>query len=49
MPDSNSPDFETAFVAQLTEHQLALQLYIRSLMPGDLAAADVLQQANTRI
>ena len=42
-------DFETAFVAQLTEHQLALQLYVRSLMPGDLAAGDVTQQANTKI
>jgi len=49
MPDSNQSRFETAFVAQLTEHQLALQLYVRSLLPGDLAAGDVTQQANTKI
>jgi len=49
MPDSSHGDFETAFVAQLTEHQLALQLYVRSLLPGDPAAGDVSQQANTKL
>ena len=49
MPDSSQSSFEAAFVTQLTEHQLALQLYVRSLLPGDLAAGDVTQQANTKI
>ncbi len=49
MPESKPNDFETAFVAQLTEHQLALQMYVRSLLPGDLSASDVAQQANTKI
>ena len=49
MPDSTENSFETAFVTQLTEHQLALQLYVRSLLPGDLAVGDVTQQANTKI
>jgi RNA polymerase sigma-70 factor, ECF subfamily len=49
MRDSNHGDFDTAFVAQLTEHQLALQLYVRSLLPGDPAACDVAQQANTKL
>ena len=49
MPDSNRSDFETSFVAQLTEQQLALQMYVRSLIPGDPAAIDVAQQANALI
>jgi RNA polymerase sigma-70 factor, ECF subfamily len=40
---------ETQFVAQLTAHQLMLTLYVRSLLPGDPAAIDVLQQANAKI
>ncbi|MCA9059074.1 MAG: sigma-70 family RNA polymerase sigma factor [Planctomycetaceae bacterium] len=49
MPDLSHSSFESAFVAQLTEHQLSLQLYVRSLLPGDAAAGDVTQQANTKI
>ncbi|MEZ6040057.1 MAG: sigma-70 family RNA polymerase sigma factor [Planctomycetaceae bacterium] len=49
MPDTSPGDFDTAFVTQLTEHQLALQLYVRSLLPGDPAAGDVAQQANTKL
>ncbi|MFY9253047.1 MAG: sigma-70 family RNA polymerase sigma factor [Fuerstiella sp.] len=49
MPDSSQNNFETAFVTQLTEHQLALQLYVRSLLPGEAAVGDVVQQANTKI
>ncbi|MCA9149385.1 MAG: sigma-70 family RNA polymerase sigma factor [Planctomycetales bacterium] len=49
MADSIHNDAETAFVSLLTEHQLALQWYVRSLMPGDLAAGDVTQQANAKI
>lgn len=37
------------FVALLTEIQLPLVLYVRSLLPGDPAAHDVAQQANTKI
>lgn len=48
VPDSiTDPDSE--FVALLTEHQSALRLYVASLLPGDPAAADVAQQANTTI
>ncbi|MFT4550358.1 MAG: RNA polymerase sigma-70 factor (ECF subfamily) [Verrucomicrobiales bacterium] len=41
------PDSE--FVALLTEHQGALRLYVASLLPGNPAAADVAQQANSTI
>lgn len=40
---------ESTFVAQLTECQVPLGLYIRSLMPGDRSASDVVQQANAKI
>lgn len=49
MHDSPPNDQDSTFVSQLTEHQLALQLYVRSLLPGDPAAGDVTQQANTKI
>lgn len=49
MTDSASHDPDAPFVAELTEHQLALQLYVRSLLPGDRSAHDVVQQANARI
>lgn len=45
---NDSPQ-ETEFVAQLTEIQLALRLYVQSLMPGDVAAHDVAQQANATL
>jgi RNA polymerase sigma-70 factor (ECF subfamily) len=45
--DPISPQAE--FVGLLTECQLSLLLYIRSLMPGDHRAADVAQQANAKI
>lgn len=45
-----SPDDEQdAFVALLTEVQPALRLYVCSLLPGDAAAQDVAQQANTML
>ncbi len=44
-----SPPSEAALIALLTECQLPLGLYVRSLMPGDAAAHDVLQQANAKI
>lgn len=31
---------------ELTSHQPDLQAFVRSLMPGDASAADVVQQAN---
>lgn len=49
MEPSPNPQNDSAFVAQLTECQVPLSLYIRSLMPGDRAAADVVQQANAKI
>lgn len=35
------------FVSALTDAQLPLRLYVQSLLPGDPAAVDVAQQANT--
>lgn len=49
MSDVSPLDSDAAFVSLLTEHQLALQLYVRSLLPGDPAAGDVVQQANAKI
>lgn len=40
---------ESEFVAQLTEHQLPLRLYVQSLMPGNPSAHDVTQHANATI
>jgi RNA polymerase sigma-70 factor (ECF subfamily) len=40
---------DSAFVAQLTDCQVPLALYVRGLMPGDGAAGDVVQQANAKI
>lgn len=42
-------DRESHVVAQLTEVQLPLRLYVQSLLPGDPAARDVAQQANATI
>ena len=47
MKHSEANDSE--FVALLTEHQSSLRYYVASLLPGDLAAADVAQQANATI
>ncbi len=49
MDHSSGDHRESQFVAQLTECQLPLLLYVRSLLPGDAAAADVAQQANAKI
>ena len=38
---------ETAFVSTLTDAQMPLRLYVQSLLPGDVSAADVAQQTNT--
>lgn len=43
--DSN----EAEIVSLLTEIQLPLLLYVRSLLPGDPSARDVAQQANAKI
>ncbi len=45
-PDASQ---EAELVALLTAHQSALRLYVNALMPGDSAAADVAQQANSTI
>lgn len=44
-PAENHDDF----VALLTEIQMPLRLYVQSLMPGDSAAHDVVQQANATL
>ena len=49
MEASHPEDSEAAFVAELTAHQMPLQLYVRSLLPGDPASADVAQQINATI
>lgn len=46
-PDQN--DSDTDVVVLLTEHQMALRWYVRSLLPGDPLAKDVAQQANAKI
>lgn len=45
----NEAEHESAFVAQLTDMQMPLRLYVQSLMPGDSAAHDVVQQANAML
>jgi RNA polymerase sigma-70 factor (ECF subfamily) len=39
-----SPDRTTSFLELLTTHERALSLYVHSLVPGDAAAEDILQQ-----
>lgn len=45
----NGAEHESAFVAQLTNMQMPLRLYVQSLMPGDSAGHDVVQQANATL
>ncbi len=45
----NSDEKDSEIVALLTEHQMPLRLYVQSLLPGDSAAADVTQMANTTL
>ncbi len=40
----NSSDRTTTFLELLTQHERALSLYVHSLVPGDAAAEDILQQ-----
>ena len=49
MSKGSSEDKYANFVSQLTAHQLALQTYVRSLLLGNAAASDVVQQANAKI
>ncbi|MEM9704004.1 MAG: sigma-70 family RNA polymerase sigma factor [Planctomycetota bacterium] len=46
-PDRTAAD--AAFVRELTDVQIALRAYLRVLLPGHPAAADVFQQANAKI
>ena len=48
MPESvhSSAEDHESFVSLLTEHQLVLRAYIRSMMPGHDEAQDVLQETN---
>lgn len=49
-PDSPIPDCgDSQIVGLLTEYQMSLVLYIRSLMPSDAQYQDVVQQSNARI
>lgn len=45
----NDAEHESAFVAQLTDIQMPLRLYVQSLMPGDASVHDVTQQANATL
>ncbi len=45
----NRDETDSRMVALLTEHQLPLRHYVQSLLPGDFAAADVTQWANTTL
>ncbi|MFH5806362.1 sigma-70 family RNA polymerase sigma factor [Alienimonas sp. DA493] len=47
-PAAGPPD-DGEFVRLLTDAQLSLRAYLRVLMPGHPAAADVLQQANAKL
>lgn len=46
---SSSPERDAQIVSLLTEVQLQLNLYVRSLLPGNSMAKDVAQQANVKI
>lgn len=48
-PAGTTPDASAQFIAQLTQVQLPLAVYVRSLMPGDSMANDIAQQANVKI
>ncbi len=48
-PHMNESQQESDFVAQLTDIQMPLRLYVQSLLPGDPAAPDVVQQANATL
>lgn len=48
-PFEQTADPDAAFVALLTGHQLAIRLYVQSLLPGHEAAKDVAQLANATI
>ena len=47
--DDDAEAGDAAFLRLLTEGQLALRSYLRVLMPGHPAAADVFQQANAKL
>ncbi|MEM9365682.1 MAG: sigma-70 family RNA polymerase sigma factor [Planctomycetota bacterium] len=49
MPSHSSQPNDAEFVAELTRCQGSLAVYVQGLLPGDRAAADVLQQANAKI
>lgn len=49
MADANHKNDDSQIVGLLTEYQMSLVVYVRSLMPGDPSANDVVQQANARI
>ncbi|QDV66645.1 RNA polymerase sigma factor [Rosistilla carotiformis] len=48
-PELPNPPSDAEFVGLLTQSQLSLLLYVRSLLPGEADASDVAQQANAKI
>ena len=48
-PSQSDPNHDARIVELLTECQLPLMLYVRSLLPGDAGSQDVAQQTNVRI
>ncbi|MCR9294972.1 MAG: sigma-70 family RNA polymerase sigma factor [bacterium] len=49
MDQKPSADSEAELVAQLTRSQLAISVYVRSLMPGEQGTDEVVQQTNAKI
>ncbi|MDG2169311.1 MAG: sigma-70 family RNA polymerase sigma factor [Opitutales bacterium] len=45
----SSSKHDSEIVTLLTQHQQAIRLYVESLMPGDSASDDVVQETNTII
>ena len=45
----DNDDRDAVFVALLAEHQLALKLFVNSLLPGDSSAADVAQEVSVTL
>lgn len=45
----DADDREAKFVSLITEHQLALKLFINSLLPGDAGAPDVAQEVSATV
>ncbi|MEM6980112.1 MAG: sigma-70 family RNA polymerase sigma factor [Planctomycetota bacterium] len=49
MTNANPADNDTHFVTLLTQHQHAITLVVRALMPGEAAVDEVVQQSNAKL